>query len=166
MAKPPFRIRPYKHPRLKFVVRSNLSGKWQLKFFQSKTEAQTYVRLKEVELLNQGKEGATFPSSLRVMAQHGAEKLRPFGKTIFDAVDFYFNHLEATKRSVPLCTAMKELIDNRRLSGVSNRYCYDLRLRLGRFCSDFPDRSVAEITTADIDNWLSDLQLAPVTRNP
>jgi len=51
------------------------------------------------------------------------------------------------------------------LSGASNRYCYDLGLRLGRFCSDFPDRSVAEITTADIDNWLSDLQLAPVTRN-
>jgi integrase len=165
MAKPPFRIRPYKHPRLKFVVRSKLSGKWERKFFQTKTEAQTYVRLKEVELLNQGKEGATFPSSLRVMAQHGAEKLRPFGKTISDAVDFYFDHLEATKRSVPLRTALKELIDNRRLSGASERYCYDLGLRIGRFCAAFPDRSVAEITTADADNWLSDLQLASVTRN-
>jgi integrase len=165
MAKLPFRIRPYKHPRLKFVVRSNLSGKWERKFFQTKTEAQTYVRLKEVELLNQGKEGATFPSSLRVMAQLGAEKLRPLGKTISDAVDFYFNHLEATKRSVPLRTAMKELIRNRRLSGASKRYCYDLGLRIGRFCAAFPDRSIAEITTADVDNWLSDLRLAPVTRN-
>src|SRR4030095_3137515 len=165
MATPPFRIKPYKHPRLKFVVRSKLAGKWERKFFPTKTEAQTYVRLKEVELLNQGKEGATFPSSLRVMAQHGAEKLRPFGKTISDAVDFYFNHLEATKRSVPVRTAMKELIDNRRLSGASKRYCYDLALRIGRFCAAFPDRSVAEITTADVDDWLCDLQLAPVTRN-
>jgi integrase len=165
MAKSPFRIKPYKHPHLKFVVRSNLSGKWQRKFFQTKTEAQTYVRLKEVELLNQGKEGATFPSSLRVMAQHGAEKLRPFGKTISDAVDFYFNHLEGSKRSVPLRTAMKELIDNRRLSGRTKRYCYDLGLRIGRFCAAFPDRSVAEITTADVDNWLSHLELASVTRN-
>src|SRR5882724_3375035 len=148
MRKPAFRIKPYKHPWLKFVVRSKLSGKWERKFFRTKAEAQTYVRLKEIELLNQGKEGATFPSSLRVMAQHGAEKLRPFGKTISDAVDFYFNHLEATKRSVPLRTAMKELIDNRRLSGASNRYCYDLGLRLGRFCSVFSDRSIAEITTA------------------
>jgi len=165
MAKPPFRIKPYKHPRLKFVVRSKLSGKWERKFFKTKTEAQTYMRLKEIELLNQGKEGATFPSSLRVMAQYGAEKLRPFGKTISDAVDFYFNHLEAIKRSVPLRTAMKELINNRRASGASARYCYDLGLRLGRFCSDFSDRSIAEITTADVDTWVSKLQLAPVTRN-
>jgi integrase len=165
MRKPAFRIKPYKHPWLKFVVRSKLSGKWERKFFRTKAEAQTYVRLKEVELLNHGKEGAMFPSSLRVMAQHGEEKLRPFGKTISDAVDFYLNHLEATKRSVPLHTAMKELIENRRLSGASRRYCYDLGLRIGRFCAAFPDRTVAEITTAEVDDWLSGLRLAPVTRN-
>jgi site-specific recombinase XerD len=165
MARSAYRIKPYKHPWLKFVVRSKLSGKWERKFFRTKTEAQTYVRLKEVELLNQGKEGVTFPSSLRVMAQHGAEKLRPFGKTISDAVDFYLNHLEAIERSVPLRTAMKELIENRRLSGASKRYCYDLGLRIGRFCAAFPDQTVAEITTAQVDDWLSGLRLAPVTRN-
>jgi len=165
MRKPAFRIKPYKHPWLKFVVRSKLSGKWERKFFRTKAEAQTYVRLKEIELLNQGKEGATFPSSLRVMAQHGADKLRPFAKTISDAVDFYVNHLEETRRSVPLRVAMKELIDNRSLSGASKRYCYDLGLRLGRFCAAFPDRTVAEITTAEVDDWLSGLRLAPVTRN-
>ncbi len=165
MAKSAFRIKPYKHPWLKFVVRSKLSGKWERKFFRTKTEAQTYVRLKEVELLNQGKEGAMFPTSLRVMAQHGMEKLRPFGKTISDAVDFYLDHLEAIERSVPLRMAMKELIENRRLSGASKRYCYDLELRIGRFCAAFPHRTIAEITTADVDDWLSGLRLAPVTRN-
>src|SRR5436190_14415630 len=165
MRKPAFRIKPYKHLYLKFVVRSKLSSKWERRFFRTKTEAQTYVRLKEVELLNQGKEGATFPSSLRVMAQHGADKLRPFGKTISDAVDFYANHLEATRRSVPLRVAMKELIENRRLSGATKRYCYDLELRIGRFCAAFLDRTVAEITTAEVDNWLCGLRLAPVTRN-
>ena len=53
-----------------------------------------------------------FPSSLRVMAQHGADKLQPFGKTIADAVDFYVLHLEAVKRSVPLRVAMTELPDS------------------------------------------------------
>jgi integrase len=60
---------------------------------------------------------------------------------------------------------MKELIDNRSLSGASKRYCYDLGLRLGRFCAAFPERTVAEITTAEVDDWLSGLRLAPVTRN-
>jgi integrase len=165
MAKPPFRIKSNKHSRLKFVVRSKISGKWKRKFFRTKSEAQTYVHLKEIELLNQGKEGAMFPTSLRVMAQREAERLNKFSKTISDAADFYLKHLEATERSVPLERAMKELIANRKSSGASQRYCYDLGLRLGRFCKAFPDRILADLTTAEIDTWLETLGLAPVTRN-
>ncbi len=165
MAKSAFRIKPYKHPRLKFVVRSKVSGKWERKFFTTKVEAQTFVRLKEVELLNQGREGVTFPTWLRVMAEQQAERLKPFGKTLSDAVDFYVRHLEAVTNSVPLPQAMAELIENRRGSGASVRYCYDLGIRIGRFCHAFPDRSVAEISTAEVDAWLASLPLAPVTRN-
>jgi integrase len=165
MAKPAFRIKPYKHPRLKFVVRSKVSGKWQRKFFTTRAEAQTFVRLKEVELLNQGREGVTFPTWLRVMAEQGNERLHPFGKTLSDAVDFYARHLETTTNSVPLRQAMEELIENRRGSGATARYCYDLRIRIGRFCSAFPDRNVAEFSTAEIDSWLAGLPLGPVTRN-
>jgi hypothetical protein len=43
MGKRQFRIKAYKHPYLKFVVRSKLSGKWERKFFRTKAEAQTYV---------------------------------------------------------------------------------------------------------------------------
>ena len=165
MAKAPFRIKTYKHPRLKFVVRSKLTGKWKRKFFETKSKAETYVRLKETELLNQGKEGATFPSWLRVMAQEADDRLRPYGRKISDAVDFYVKLLDATTRSVPLTVAMNELIENRKTSGASVRYCKDLRLRISRFCDDFPDRKLADISTADVDNWLAGLQLAPVTRN-
>ncbi len=165
MAKSEFRIKAYKHSRLKFVVRSKLSGKWQRKFFATKTEAQTFVRLKEVELLNQGREGVTFPTALRVMAQDESERLKPFGKTLSDAVDFYLRHLEATAKSVPIRQAMNELIDNRRASGLSARYCYDLGIRIGRFCAAFPDRIIAEFSTADVDSWLAALAVAPVTRN-
>lgn len=165
MAKPAFSIKPYKHPRLKFVVRSKISGKWARKFFPTKSEAKTHVQLKEIELLNQGKEGAAFPTSLRVIAQHEAERLAVFGKTISDAADFYLNHLEATARSVPLGQALRELVRNRKSSGASKRYCYDIELRIQRFCDDFPLKNVAEITTQDVDDWLGRLGLAPVTRN-
>ena len=66
---------------------------------------------------------------------------------------------------MPVATAISELIENRRLSGASVRYCNDLRLRLGRFGRDVPGRNLAEITTAEIDDWLSRLGVAPVTRN-
>jgi integrase len=165
VAKPPFRIKPYKHSRLKFVVRSKISGKWQRRFFTSKAEAQTYVELKETELLNQGKEGVMFPSSLRVMAQREDDRLKEFGKTLTDATDFYLNHLKAASRSVSIDQAVSELLQNRKSSGVSGRYCYEIELKLKRFASSFSGRTLADISTADIDTWLEGLLLAPGSRN-
>ena len=155
----------YKHPRLKYVVRSKISGKWERKFFETKAEAETYAQQKEIELLNQGREGVQFPSWLRIQAQQGQERLQPHGKTISDAVEFYVKHLEATQRSANVSHTLDELIENREGSGASERYCRDLRLRIGRFAKDFGDRIVSTINTAEIDDWLTGLNLAPVTRN-
>jgi hypothetical protein len=165
MAKRHFRIKPYKHPRLKFVVRSNVTGKWERRFFRTKAEAETYAAQKEIELLNQGTEAMAFPAELRVMAQRAANQLAQYKKTISDAARFYLKHLEATTRSVPLEAAVRELLKNRSAAGASARYCKDLRLRLTRFCSAFPDRILADISTAEIDAWLASLNLAPLGRN-
>ena len=97
-----FRIKPYKHPRLKFVVRSKVKGKWARKYFETKSEAKTYCDQKNTELKNQGREAVEFPSWLRVMAQKANERLTPHAKTIDDAVSFYLNHLAKLKKSVPL----------------------------------------------------------------
>src|SRR5437016_12080301 len=86
-------------------------------------------------------------------------------KSAGNAVDFYVQHLEATQRSVKISQALDELIENRKRSGASQRYCYDLKLRVGRFSKDFGDRIVSTINTAEIDDWLTGLNLAPVTRN-
>jgi len=163
--KPAYRIKKYKHPRLKYVVRSKISGKWERKFFETKAEAETYTQQKEIELLNQGREGVQFPSWLRIQAQQGQERLQSHGKTISDAVEFYVKHLETTQRSAKVSHALDELIENREGSGASERYCRDLRLRIGRFAKDFGDLIVSTINTAEIDDWLTGLNLAPVTRN-
>ena len=160
-----FRIKPYKHPRLKFAVRSKVNGKWVRKNFETKGEAQTYRDQKETELKNQGREAVEFPSWLRVMAQKANERLAPHGKTIDEAVSFYLDHLAKLKKSVLLAQAVTELIENRRASGSSQVYCYDLSLRLGRFCREFPDRNTEEISTRELDEWLAGLNFAPVTRN-
>ena len=165
MAKRHFRVKPYKHPRLKFVVRSNVTGKWERRFFRTKAEAETYAAQREIDLLNQGSEAMAFPTELRVMAQRAARQLAEYKKTISDAVEFYVKHLDATTRSVPLAVATRELIENRRTAGASARYCKDLRLRITRFCAAFPDRTLADISTAEVDTWLAGLNLAPVTRN-
>jgi integrase len=165
VAKDTYRIKPYKHRRLKWVVRSKIDGKWERKFFETKGAAETYVEQKEIELLNEGKEGVKFPYWLRIAAQEGQDRLQPHGKTISDAVDFYVKHLQATKKSAKVSQAADELIENRKAAGASKRYCYDLKLRIGRFSKVFGDRVVSTINTAEIDEWLGALNLAPVTRN-
>ena len=99
------------------------------------------------------------------MAQEAAAILTPYGKTIRDAVSYYRTHLDAEAHSVSLETAINELIENRRATGVSKKYCYDLGLHLGRLRDDFPQKSVAEITTADLDSWLAGLPFEATTRN-
>ena len=86
MAKRRFRVKPYRHPRLKFVVRSNVTGKWERRFFRTKAEAETYAAQKEIELLNQGSEAMAFPTELRVMAQRAARQLAEYKKTIGSTV--------------------------------------------------------------------------------
>jgi hypothetical protein len=43
------------------VVRSKIGEKWQRKFFETKTDAETYAERKRIELLNQGREAVEFP---------------------------------------------------------------------------------------------------------
>src|SRR5436309_15341607 len=114
MAEKHFRIKKYKdhnRPKLKFVVRSNVTGgKWERRFFATEAEAKTYAAQKEIELLNQGTEGMNFPTELRVMAQRASKQLESYRKTIDDAVQFYLKHLETEKQSVPVEQAVDELI--------------------------------------------------------
>jgi hypothetical protein len=104
-----FRVRKYKHQKWKFVVRTNITGKWARKFFETKREADTYAQLKEIELLNQGTEGAAFPSDLRVLAQRADTILKPFGKTVLDAAEFYEAYLKTVSNSKTVSQVIAEL---------------------------------------------------------
>ena len=160
-----FRIRPYKHPKLKWVVRAKIAGKWVRKYFETKDQAETYRSQKNIEVRNQGREAVEFPSWLRVMAERANARLIPFEKTIDDAVDFYTAHLERLKTAVPIKQAIEELIENRRSTGSSKMYCGDLRWRLARFLKDHPGASTADFTTKALDTWLTQLNVSAVTRN-
>src|SRR5215471_3219999 len=112
-----FRVKAYKHERLKFVVRGKVAGKWERRYFATKGEATTYAQQQNTLLLNEGRNGVEFPGWLRLSAQRAYETLLPWGKTIEDALHFYVSHLEETKKSAPLQAAVDELIKVRREAG-------------------------------------------------
>src|SRR4051812_45898552 len=125
-----FRVKAYKHPRLKFVVRGKVSDKWQRRYFETKGEANTYAQQQNTLLFNEGREGIEFPSWLRLSAKRAHAALEPYGKTLEEAASFFVAHLEQARRAAPLAGAVAELITNRTRARMSKVYCYDLTLRL------------------------------------
>ncbi len=55
MTGPTFRIKPYAHPKYKFVVRAKLAGKWKRSYFKSKAEAVAYAGNQNASLEKQVK---------------------------------------------------------------------------------------------------------------
>jgi len=163
-----FRIRRYrdrKRPRWKYAVSYREAGKRKGKLFEKKAQAQAFAAFKEAESERSGMEHTEFPVALRVMAQNALERLQPFGKTIDDAVEHYVAHLQASERSCEAAQLVDELVAAKERDGLSIRHVQDLRNRLKIFALKFDGQSVATITTAQLDEWLRSLPVAPVTRN-
>lgn len=165
MGKPSFQINRYAHPRLKFVVSSHLEGRRQRKFFETKREAETYVELKKVELLNQGVEGATFSTELRVLAQRADTILKPFGKTVLDAAEFYAQHLQTISGSRKVAEVVSEFLVTRIADGLSADYLSDLKIKFRLFSHTFGERMIADIAPKEISSWLRGLSIGAVSRN-
>jgi integrase len=162
------RIRGYnskKRPHLKFVVNYREAGKRKRSFFETEAQAKSFAALKNAELAKNGIEHAEFPTVLRVMAQNAVEQLKPFGKTVPDAVQHYVAYLKASEKSCTAVQLVKELVAAKEKDGASQRHVDDLSSRLNIFAEKFNGQPVATITTAKIDDWLRDLPVSPVTRN-
>ena len=87
------------------------------------------------------------------------------GKTIGDAVEFYLDYLERIRRcSVTVADLAKEVLEAKRKDGMSATYLADLKKRFARFCADFGERKIAEITVEHLDNWLRALPGSPKSR--
>jgi integrase len=152
-------------PHLKFVVNHREAGKRKRSFFETETQAKSFAALKNVELHRNGVEGAEFPTVLRIMAQNAADQLKPFGKTVADAVEHYVAYLKASAKSCTAVQLVKELVAAKDKDGASQRHVDDLDSRLNIFAQKFNGQPVATITTAEIDDWLRGLNVSPVTRN-
>jgi integrase len=152
-------------PHLRFVVNYRETGKRKRSFFETDAQAKSFAAFKNAELHRNGVEHSEFPTSLRVMAQNAVEQLKPFGKTITDAVQHYVAFLKASEKSCTAVQLVRELLAAKEKDGASVRHVSDLRSRLNIFAGKFDGQPVATITSAEIDDWLRSLPVSPVTRN-
>lgn len=161
------RVVPYHHhPRLRWTLAGyRINNKRVRRFFETKGEAEAFVQQLYVKAENLGTRATHITQDLHVMAVQCADKLKPFGKTVADATEFYVRHLEALERSCRIEELVERFLETKRADGIALRYERELRSRLGQFARAFAGRSVATLTTNEIDDWLRSLGRAPLTRN-
>jgi integrase len=152
-------------PNLRYYISFREAGKAKRKFFESKEEAKSAAEFKNAEMKRNGVTHAEFPEVLRVMAQEAVDQLQPYGKNIRDAVAHYLAHLQASEKSCSAEQLVKELLKAKEADGVGERHLRDLKGRLGVFADHFDGKLIAEITSADIDDWLRSLHVGAQTRN-
>ncbi len=116
-------------------------------------------------MLNQGVEGASFSSDLRVLAQRAADILQPFKKTVLDAAEFYVRHLQAISGSQKVSEVVAEFRADKSADGLSKDYLDDLKSRLGSFTRTFGDRVIADVSAKEISVWLRASGVGAVSRN-
>jgi integrase len=147
------------------VTAPKLGGGRNRRTFKDRKEAETYYDLAKIQVQNFGAAAMSISDALRAEAVKCSQMLQPFGQTIADATRFYVDHLKEISRSQTVSYAIKQLQAACKADGKSIRYLRDLKYRLGRFEEEFGSRHIAEITTTDIDQWLRQLGLGPVSRN-
>jgi integrase len=127
------------------------NGKRKRLFFATKAEAE--AELARIKAEDNG--AILLDASIRMMAREGTEQLRPFGKTLRDAVAFYLAHLRSNPaKSITVAALVTEFLAEQSRLGRSLVHQNDQRQRLSRFLARFSDREVQSITPGEITAWL------------
>lgn len=102
--------------------------------------------------------------NLLTEATEASKLLKPFDKSILEAVQFYTEYLEkeSQRDATPLCTIIGKFLDEKEKAGVAESTHYDLKCRLGVFEKGVGgDRALSSFTKSEITEWLMGLNLSP-----
>jgi integrase len=95
--------------------------------------------------------------------------LKPFGKTLKDAIDFYLTHLIKLRHSITAKELESRTIAefDRRLKEeeISRKHYTSMRETLRKFVAKYGDTQISTLTGAEIKAWLAALPLVAKTRS-
>jgi len=165
-----------------YRVANRADGRRRWETFKTEVEALTRAQELARLLADRQVDAAAIPRQQAVQYRAAEAALAPFGVDVAAAAHCVADCLrlvgdlqalrEAARtyalhhRSVqakPLREAVAEFLALKESQGASARTIQDLKARLGRFCAEFADRAVKDISTADVQRWLDGLHVAPRT---
>jgi len=162
---PKIRAVQHRNGRKAWLVDARIKGAGERLFFRSKVEAETKALQFRIARKNEGSAAFSIPEDLRIEALKCAERLRPFGKTLTDAVDYYLPYLQRVNTPKPLPELIQEVASEKRADGLEKPTIVDFEYRCRQFVQAFPERDVANISSDELEHWLRDRFTNPTSRN-
>lgn len=152
------------HPKYLWRATFVEGGKRKQKYFKTKTDAEAWAESRESEARNFGTVDS-LTAAERLAVVETRQTLDGLGVTLRDAIDHAIAYHQSAQKSASVAELVDQVIEARRNAKLSDRYLRDMESRLGRFKTDFGERSAATITRDEIADWLRGLKLAPVGTN-
>ncbi len=158
---------PYNESGYKWAVYfTGEDGKRARRKFYQKNDAESFLADKLVEVENLGtKIAAALDDEVKRHAFAAVEALKPFGKSIADAINHYRAHLEATVKSALVSDLVAQFEASKEAEEKSDRYLSDLSVRLRPFLKQFGTKYASEVTPKGLQEWLAAMQVGNVTKN-
>ena len=147
--------------------KTNAKGRkvWTRKFFRTKAEAQAFGSQKKAEHVSLGNLAHGLSDLLKQEALACSERLRPFGKTLSDAVDYYIADLALTEKSTTVEKAAQEMLAGMAKNRLSRRHLKAAESNLNQFSQAHGKDAVASVNAQRIQVWLEASKMADVTYN-
>jgi integrase len=167
VARRELRIAPYNGDRgyQYYLDGLKVNGKRKRLFFKTEKEATEELKRRKKQIRKEGEDGQAISSDLRVLAAKCAERLAPFGKTIWDATEFFVAYLESQRSVYPVSLLSGEYQLTKERAGLSQVHIGDVRQRIKRFEASFGERDIKSIEPGELENWLHSLGLSSQSLN-
>ena len=141
------------HGKEVYLCDARIKGRGERRFFETKKEAEGWQQQQRIKRQNEGH--SAFDNA----------ELAKLGLTISDAIKFAIEHFRRKEASVTVAEAARQLIETKLSNNRSKRYCEDLKWHLDKVAAGFEGRTMVEITTTEIDEFLNGLNVSAGTRN-
>lgn len=157
------------HGSCQWFIIGRPDGKRIRAWFQTKEAAEAEATERNLKMRKLGNAAVTLDHNLLGAATDGAALLKPYGKTVRDAVDYLLAHLQAVSKTVTgteFCAAIRaEFARRLNAKEISPRHTQTMQETLRKFEAQYGAANIAILTAKEVKEWLGKTALAVRTRN-
>lgn len=132
--------------------------------FDTKSKADAKSRQLKAAAQKFGSNLPTLSHDLHAQVVKVIRKLEPHGIRLEEAVDGYLERVQQLESSITYSELVDAVVKHKRDRGKREKYVGDVRQKGRRFLPFFGDKKICDISTLEIDEAVSNLEIAPSSK--